>query len=172
MILQITLLLSPMTPRSPSVRGGCLRWSLRSLADHLILQFVLYPCQDFMFLKSPVGKYGVGGNDTVLNNQNGFCPHLRANPQRRRKQMSQGLNMNTVTVRQTLQQTAESFVSWPACHEKGRPAKASQQSRPELWLTLIVSSPCTTHTSHTGKWSLCLQICAFWLHVCSCQVFA
>lgn len=34
---------------------------------------------------------------------------------------------------------------------KAGPAKACRQSRPELGLTLILSSPRTTHTNHTGK---------------------
>lgn len=57
---------------------------------------------------------------TVLSNQNGFCLPVCANPQKKKKmQMSQGPNTKMVTVRRTLKQTAESFISWPVCHEKG-----------------------------------------------------
>ena len=56
--------------------------------------------------------------------------------------MGQGLNMKTVTVRKTLKQTAESFVSWPVCHEKRRACQTLQAVKaPELWLALILSFP-------------------------------
>lgn len=126
-----------------------IRWSLRSLADHLILQFVLYSCQNFMFLRSLVDEYGVGGNDTVLNNQNGFCPHLCANPQRRRKYKR--LNMKMVTLRKTLKQTAESFISWPACHEKGRACQILQAIKAGTLASSYFELPSIPHTQTTQE---------------------
>ena len=75
-----------------------------------------------------------------------------------------------VTLR-TLKQTAESS-HFLARMRKAETAKASRQSRPELWLTLILSYPHTTHTNHTGKLCLSLHICAFGLYFYVCQLLA
>lgn len=52
--------------------------------------------------------------------------------------MGQELNMKMVTVRKTLKQTAESFISWPVCHEKRQACQILQ----------TVKAPKTLASSH------------------------
>lgn len=127
--------------------------------------FVL--CQNFMFLKSLVDKYGVEGNDTVLNNQNGFCPHLRANPQRRKYKWARGQTWKWWQWgKHWSRQLKASFPGLPAMR-KAEPAKSFRQSRPELWLARILSSPpYNTHKPHRKIVSLSSYLCLLAILLC------
>ena len=123
--------------------------------------FVL--CQNFMFLKSLVDKYGVGGNDTVLNNQNGFCPHLCANPQRRRKyKRARGQTWKWWQWGKHWSRQLKASYPGPPAMRKAEPAKSFRQSRPELWLALILSAtpppPTPPHAQTTQENCLFLSL--------------
>lgn len=65
-----------------------------------------------------------------------------------------------VTVRKTLKQTAESFISWPACHEKGRACQTLQTIRARtLASSYFELSPYHTHKSHRKIVSLPSYLC-------------
>lgn len=74
--------------------------------------------------------------------------------------MGQGLNMKTVTVGKTLMQTAESFISWPVCHEKRQACQILQAVKaPKLWLALIFSFPHHMPKPHRKIVSLPSYLC-------------
>lgn len=74
--------------------------------------------------------------------------------------MGQGLNMKTVTVRKTLRQTAESFISWPVCHEKRQACQILQAVKaPKCWLALIFSFPPHKPKPHRKIVSLPSYLC-------------
>lgn len=68
--------------------------------------------------------------------------------------------MKTVTVRKTLKQTAESFISWPVCHEKRQACQILQAVKaPKLWLALIFSFPHHMPKPHRKTVSLPSYLC-------------
>jgi hypothetical protein len=68
--------------------------------------------------------------------------------------------MKTVTVRKTLKQTAESFISWHVCHEKRQACQILQAVKaPKLWLALIFSFPHHMPKPHRKIVSLPSYLC-------------
>lgn len=74
--------------------------------------------------------------------------------------MGQRPNMKMVTVSKTLKQTAESFISWPACHEKGCTCQTFQAVKSRtLASSYFELSPHHTHKPHRKIVSLPLYLC-------------
>lgn len=72
--------------------------------------------------------------------------------------MSQGPNMKMVTVRKTLKQTAKSFISWPACHEKGRACQILQAIKTRTLASSYSELPPIQHTQTAQENRLSLFI--------------
>lgn len=71
----------------------------------------------------------------------GFWPHWCANPRKRNRKMVQGLNMKTVTVRETLKQTLKASFPGPSAMRKDKPAKSFRPPRPNTWASSYFELP-------------------------------
>lgn len=74
--------------------------------------------------------------------------------------MGQRPNMKMVTVSKTLKQTAESFISWPGCHEKCCACQTLQAVKARtLASSYFELPPYHTHKPHKKIVSLPLYLC-------------
>lgn len=75
--------------------------------------------------------------------------------------------MKMVTVRKTSKQTAVSFISWPACHEKGRACQILQAIKARTLASLYFElPPYHTHKPHRKIVSLSSYLCLLAILLC------